>query len=31
MSDYKTEQDWLMSQIEVQQKQFEQREVDRTG
>ena len=23
MSDYKTEQDWLMSQIEVQQEQFE--------
>lgn len=27
MSDYKTEQDWLMSQIEVQQNQFERREL----
>lgn len=27
MSDYKAEQDWLMSQIEVQQRQFERREL----
>jgi hypothetical protein len=27
MPDYKTEQDWLMSQIEVQQKQFERQEL----